>query len=71
MTTRYCPVCTGAGFVRRIEYVGCPDCGGIGQRQGRDCPACGGRGTQPVEMHRVCKSCTGSGLRIPPQPPPA
>jgi DnaJ-class molecular chaperone len=66
MSTRYCPVCNGAGFVRNAEHVTCPDCTG-GGKMGDDlaCPACSGRGTQGVDMHRVCVACHGTGLRIP------
>jgi RecJ-like exonuclease len=63
---RYCPACTGAGFVRRTEYTGCPECGGTGRVSSRNCPACDSRGTQRVELHRVCELCNGTGLRIPP-----
>ena len=65
MSTRYCPICTGAGFLRRVEERPCPDCGGSGGVYGRTCPVCLGRGTQPVETHRICTACEGSGLRIP------
>jgi len=52
--------------VRRTEYTGCPECGGIGRVSNRNCPSCDSRGTQPVELHRVCELCSGTGLRIPP-----
>jgi hypothetical protein len=48
-----------------MENVGCPDCGSVGRIDSRDCSACMGRGTQPVEMHRVCQQCDGSGKRFP------
>ena len=44
MTTRYCPVCTGAGFVRSNEPIPCPDCSGSGKvSEELACPACRGR----------------------------
>ena len=66
MTTRYCPVCNGAGFVRTLGRIVCPDCGGAGMlTPNAPCPACNGRGNQNVDMHRVCQQCKGTGMRIP------
>src|SRR5512145_1893498 len=69
MSTRYCPICIGAGFLRRVDELPCAECGGNGGVYGRTCPGCNGRGTQLVEKHCVCVACEGTGLRIPASSP--
>jgi DnaJ-class molecular chaperone len=68
MTTRYCHVCAGAGSVKVVELIRCPECSATGKIDSNTCPACNGKGQQYIQLRRVCRQCKGSGLRIPDPP---
>ena len=65
MTTRYCPVCVGVGFVKRAEQVACPDCGGTGRLNHRTARLVLGVAFNQSRCTASARSAKGSGSASP------